>query len=150
MAKIKLLLGAGVHYAATTPLWYTLALDNKYCHTGHRKEPQWLDIIQKQEEQKYISPEKYEQGYRFVDRSRRFTETPNFYYRSRHKKPWWIMRTAFSREEEDYFFTLPTSIDKYIEYYTEHWKWIKGEYQSVADFSNSTCRLKKTVYVRYS
>ena len=39
MAKIKLLLGAGVPYAATTPLWYTLALDNKYCHTGHRKEP---------------------------------------------------------------------------------------------------------------
>ena len=143
MAKIKLLLGAGVPYAATTPLWYTLALDNKYCHTGHRKEPQWLDIIQKQEEQKYISPEKYEKGYRFTDRSRRFPDTPSVYYRSRHKKPWWIMRTAFSREEEDYFFTLPTSIDKYIEYYKQHWEWIKGEYQSVADFSNSTCRLKK-------
>ena len=86
MAKIKLLLGAGVPYAATTPLWYTLALDNKYCHTGHRKEPQWLDIIQKQEEQKYISPEKYEKGYRFTDRSRRFPDTPSAYYRSRHKK----------------------------------------------------------------
>ena len=141
MAKIKLLLGAGVPYAATTPLWYTLTWDHKYCHTGHKKEIQWLDIIQKQEEKKYNN--KYDLGHRFIDRSTKFTDTPDFYYKNKHKKPWWIMRTAFSKEEEDYFFTLPTSIEKYIEYYAKHWEAIKYEYQSVADFSNSTCKLKK-------
>ena len=141
MEKIKLLLGAGVPYAATTPLWYTLTWDHKYCHTGHKKEPQWLDIIQRQEEKKYNL--KYDQGHRFIDRSKKFSETPAFYYKSRFKKPWWIIRTAFSREEEDYFFTLPTSIEKYIEYYKKHWEGVQYEYQSVADFSNSTCRLQK-------
>ena len=70
MAKIKLLLGAGVPYAATTPLWYTLQWDHKYCHTGHKKEPQWLDILQKQQEQKYNG--KYDRGIRLMDRRKKF------------------------------------------------------------------------------
>ena len=139
MAKIKLLLGAGVPYSATTPLWYTLQWDHKYCHTGHKKETQWLDIIQKQQERKYNL--KYDRGIRLMDRSKKFQKTPEFYLE--HKKPWWIMRTQFSRQEEDYFFTLPTTIEKYIEYYKKHWECVNYEFQSVGDFSNSTCELKK-------
>ena len=44
--------------------------------------------------------------------------------------------TKFTREEEDYFFSLPTSIDKYIEYYKRHWDYLNGEYKSLGDFSN--------------
>ena len=139
MAKIKHLLGAGVPYSATTPLWYTLQWDHKYCHTGHKKETQWLDIIQKQQERKYNL--KYDRGIRLMDRSKKFQKTPEFYLE--HKKPWWIMRTQFSRQEEDYFFTLPTTIEKYIEYYKKHWECVNYEFQSVGDFSNSTCELKK-------
>ena len=139
MAKIKLLLGAGVPYSATTPLWYTLTWDHKYCHTGHKKEPQWLDIIQKQQEQKYN--EKYDRGVRLIDRRPKFTRIPYFYLG--HKKPWWIQRTKFNRQEEDSYFSLPTTLEQYIDYYKKHWEAIKYEFQSVGDFSNSTCELKK-------
>ena len=139
MAKIKLLLGAGVPYSATTPLWYTLTWDHKYCHTGHKKEPQWLDIIQKQQEQKYN--EKYDRGVRLIDRRPKFTRIPYFYLG--HKKPWWIQRTKFNRQEEDSYFSLPTTLEQYIDYYKKHWNDVKYEFQSVGDFSNSTCQLKK-------
>jgi len=139
MEKIKLLLGAGVPYCATTPLWYTLTWDHKYCHTGHKKEPQWLDVIQKQQEQKYN--EKYDLGVRLQDRRPKFTRIPYFYLG--HKKPWWIQRTKFNRQEEDSYFSLPTTLEQYIDYYKKHWNDVKYEFQSVGDFSNSTCQLKK-------
>ena len=139
MEKIKLLLGAGVPYCATTPLWYTLTWDHKYCHTGHKKEPQWLDVIQKQQEQKYN--EKYDRGVRLQDRRPKFTRIPYFYLG--HKKPWWIQRTKFNRQEEDSYFSLPTTLEQYIDYYKKHWNDVKYEFQSVGDFSNSTCQLKK-------
>jgi len=139
MEKIKLLLGAGVPYSATTPLWYTLTWDHKYCHTGHKKEPQWLDIIQKQQEQKYNL--RYDRGIRFKDRRSKFTRIPYFYLG--HKKPWWIQRTKFNRQEEDSYFSLPTTLEQYIDYYKKHWNDVKYEFQSVGDFSNSTCALKK-------
>ena len=139
MAKIKLLLGAGIPYAATTPLWYTLQWDNKYCHTGHRKEPHWLDVIQKQQELKYNPG--WKKGNRLKDRRRKFVIAPVAYLKP--EKPAEIQRTSFTSEEEEYFFSLPTSIDKYIEYYKKHWESVKNEVQSVADFSNSTCQLKK-------
>tara|TARA_Y100001970_G_scaffold65878_1_gene84212 strand:- start:1625 stop:2518 length:894 start_codon:yes stop_codon:yes gene_type:complete len=139
MEKIKLLLGAGVPYSATTPLWYTLTWDHKYCHTGHKKEPQWLDIIQKQQEQKYNL--KYDRGIRFKDRRSKFTRIPYFYLGD--KKPWWIQRTKFNRQEEDSYFSLPTTLEQYIDYYKKHWRDVKYEFQSVGDFSNSTCSLKK-------
>tara|TARA_E500000331_G_scaffold199610_1_gene191756 strand:- start:4186 stop:5391 length:1206 start_codon:yes stop_codon:yes gene_type:complete len=42
MDKPTLLLNPGTGWAATTPMWLTLQRDNRYCHTGHRKEPLWL------------------------------------------------------------------------------------------------------------
>ena len=42
MDKPTLLLNTGCGWAATTPMWLTLQRDNRYCHTGHRKEPLWL------------------------------------------------------------------------------------------------------------
>ena len=35
-------MSAGTGWSATTPLWYTLQLDNKYLHTGYRKEGSYL------------------------------------------------------------------------------------------------------------
>jgi hypothetical protein len=42
----------------------------------------------------------------------------------------------FTKEEEDYFFSLPTSIEKYIQYYKRHWDYLDGEFKSVGDFCN--------------
>ena len=133
MAKIKLLLNVGIPYAATTPLWYTLAWDNKYCHTGHCKEPHWLDVIQFEQQEKYGKIKK--------DRRRWFLKVPTSY--KKKGKPSEIQRTSFTSEEEQYFFSLPTSIEKYIEYFKKHWDSVKNEYQCVADFSNSNCTLTK-------
>ena len=42
----------------------------------------------------------------------------------------------FTKQEEDYFFSLPTSIEKYIEYYKKHWEYLDGQYKSLGDFCN--------------
>tara|TARA_B100001057_G_scaffold69928_1_gene63816 strand:- start:387 stop:1082 length:696 start_codon:yes stop_codon:yes gene_type:complete len=42
----------------------------------------------------------------------------------------------FTKEEEDYFFSLPTSIEKYIQYYKRHWDYLDGEFKSMGDFCN--------------
>ena len=133
MAKIKLLLNVGIPYAATTPLWYTLAWDNKYCHTGNCKEPHWLDVIQFEQQEKYGKIKK--------DRRRWFLKVPTSY--KKKGKPSEIQRTSFTSEEEQYFFSLPTSIEKYIEYFKKHWDSVKNEYQCVGAFSNSNCTLTK-------
>ena len=40
--KPVLLLNVGTCFSATTPLWYTLSLDNMYVHTGHTKANGYL------------------------------------------------------------------------------------------------------------
>ena len=41
-----LLMNVGTSFSASSPLHYTLGWDNKYCHTGHTKEHQYLYISQ--------------------------------------------------------------------------------------------------------
>ena len=43
--KIPLLIFAGWGHAASTPFYYTLSVDNKYCHGGHRKETGYLNEL---------------------------------------------------------------------------------------------------------
>ena len=40
--KPKLLINTGTCFSGTSVLWYTLGLDNHYCHTGHTKEHNYL------------------------------------------------------------------------------------------------------------
>ena len=44
--KPTLLLNIGTCFSASSPFHYTLGWDNKYCHTGHCKEHQYLYIMQ--------------------------------------------------------------------------------------------------------
>ena len=44
--KPTLLMNVGTSFSASSPLHYTLGWDNKYCHTGHTKEHQYLYITQ--------------------------------------------------------------------------------------------------------
>lgn len=124
--KTPLLLQAGVSYAATTPLWYTLMLDHKYYHSGHRKEMQWLPLLDYKRRGKERSYQK---------RAKIFVNNPQAY--KKKNKPQELQTAPdFSLAEEEYFFSLPTSIEKYIEYYELLWSRVKGEYQSVCDLSN--------------
>ncbi len=111
---IPLLLNFGTAYSATSPLWRTLQDDTKYLHTGHRKKTHWLWILRNQDS----SVEK------------KFLMTPESSLQASRQQ------LKFTKQEEDYFFSLPTSIEKYIEYYKKHWEYLDGQYKSLGDFCN--------------
>lgn len=112
---IPLLLNFGTAYSATSPLWRTLQDDTKYLHTGHRKKTHWLWLLRNQDTN--------------VERKFVLTPEPSAQVSSRQ-------HIKFTKEEEDYFFSLPTSIEKYIQYYKRHWDYLDGEFKSVGDFCN--------------
>ena len=112
---IPLLLNFGTAYSATSPLWRTLQDDTKYLHTGHRKKTHWLWLLRNQDTN--------------VERKFVLTPEPSAQVSSRQ-------HIKFTKEEEDYFFSLPTSIEKYIQYYKKHWDYLDGQFKSVGDFCN--------------
>ena len=148
--KPKLLLNAGTNYSATSPLWYTLGLDNKYAHTGHAKEHNYLyhmmtgynptksvrltqkweqnDIIKKPNKKKREKARDGKDGFMHV--------YPEMTKRSPYIKDKWT-----HEERVDFFDSPELSIDKYIKYYLKHWENFKCDYHSMADFSNSNACL---------
>ena len=135
--KIPFLFNVGCAYCATSPLWRTLQHSTKYLHTGHRKKTHWLYVLQYQDQFSFDNKQKNNEGSlesykRWQGRARKFLAVPRGQgIGDNSREP-----TKFTREEEDYFFSLPTSIDKYIEYYKRHWEYLNGEYKSLGDFSN--------------
>ena len=128
--KPKLLLNAGTNYSATSPLWYTLGLDNKYAHTGHAKEHNYLyhmmtgynptksvrltqkweqnDIIKKPNKKKREKARDGKDGFMHV--------YPEMTKRSPYIKDKWT-----HEERVDFFDSPELSIDKYIKYYLKNW-----------------------------
>ena len=140
MKKIRLLLNTGVSFAATTPLWYTLQWDNKICHTGHRKKTHWLTILQFMEAEKYgINQYVDINGRTWHQWAKKHETTP--FEKPSSSKPAHLQKSTFTLEEEIELYSLPTSIDKYIEYFRRHYENLNGEYKYVADFSNKNCTL---------
>ena len=140
MKKIPLLLNTGVSFAATTPLWYTLQWDNKICHTGNRKKTHWLTILQFMEAEKYgINQYVDINGRTWHQWAKKHETTP--FEKPSSSKPAHLQKSTFTLEEEIELYSLPTSIDKYIEYFRRHYENLNGEYKYVADFSNKNCTL---------
>ena len=140
MKKIPLLLNTGVSFAATTPLWYTLQWDNKICHTGNRKKTHWLTILQFMEAEKYgINQYVDINGRTWHQWAKKHEVTP--FEKPSSSKPAHLQKSTFTLEEEIELYSLPTSIDKYIEYFRRHYENLNGEYKYVADFSNKNCTL---------
>ena len=106
-----LLISAGTAFSASSPLHYTLCLDNKYAHTGLCKENFYLYSLQ---------------------------EGVNIEFgrdTSKNKPP---QMTITHGCEELYG---RRSINSYIRYYQRLWEHIKTDYQAVADFSNQNACL---------
>ena len=99
----------GTHFSATNPLWFSLCHDNKYVHTGHKKETGFLLYLQNK------------------DRSKCKPHPPD-------SAKMRLMPFLFSYYPHDFFESSET-IDDYIRYYTNHWNQIEG-YESVGDFTN--------------
>ena len=106
MTKPTLLLNVGTAWSASSPLHYTLSLDNKYAHTGVCKENWYLYNLQ-ENTNKQFSADK---------RNFKPPETTD-------KHNWRILEGK-------------RSIDTYIEYYNSLWEHVKDDYAAVADFCN--------------
>ena len=125
--KPKLLINVGTNHSATTPLYYTLSLSQRYCHCGHRKESHYLHLVENQGRWKY--------------EVEKFLETP-YHYKNHPSRPPEFYRWIVPGQLE-WFFRPPFSIDRYINYHLTHWENIKHEYQSCGDFSNNNAALSE-------
>lgn len=144
MTKPTLLLCPGTGYSATSPLYFSLASDNHYCHGGYDKEYKFLPIAYFEE----VQDSKYDHYYH-VQFRRMFdpkikdgniklkggirTRPPKVFYTNSYVK--------FTEEKKEYLYSAPHTIDKYIEYYKSHYENIKGTYQAVSDFSTDNANL---------
>lgn len=120
--KPKLLINAGYPSTGTTSLYYTL-WSNKYGHGGHWKENEYLMFIQ--------SPHLFEIRNKIHKNRIRFGDGV--------VRPWALPDNIFMNYQTP---ILPYAIgefklEKYISYYLDLWERIKGEYQSMLDFSNA-------------
>ena len=132
--KPKLLLCLGTAYSATTPLYYTLSVDQRYCHGGYDKEYKQLYLDYLRGTSNYRHYLKHQFRRMFQNK----VKTHNEFGGERQRHPdvhYTNPFVKFTEEEKEYFFNPPTEISKYIEYFTKHYENIKGTYESVCDFS---------------
>ncbi len=155
--KPKLLLNAGTCFSATSPLLMTLGVDQRYCHTGHTKEHNYLRHLEMGAKTALKpAPEEPLVAYRTSPILTQKWELPiikpdhkvqNTKFKHRHpdltKECKW-MKDTWKLEEKRYFFDSPeVSLEKYIWYYNKIWDNVKSDYQSVADFSNENAVLSE-------
>ena len=135
--KIPLLIFGGWGHAASTPFYYTLALDNKYCHGGHRKETGYLNELE---------------NYEFFDQPM-WTYTSDPYDRlMKYEDSMPPKLHAYAKHDEEFikdWIAEPPSIDKYINYYQIHYENIRHEYKAVADFTNGNSWLRESFLDKY-
>lgn len=129
--KPKFIMSSGTGWSATTPLWYTLQLDNQYMHTGLNKESEYIKkLLQNPTE-------------RFSGVVERIRKKSRWRSREEHKvrKEQTINKNLFlNQEDKDAFLKAPYTIEKYITYYKKLWESLQENncsYQAVGDFSNA-------------
>jgi len=106
----------------------------------NRKKTHWLTILQFMEAEKYgINQYVDINGRTWHQWAKKHEETP--FEKPSSSKPAHLQKSTFTLEEEIELYSLPTSIDKYIEYFRRHYENLNGEYKYVADFSNKNCTL---------
>ena len=123
--KPKLLINVGIEHCATTPLYYTLSVDQQYCHAGHKKEFNYLYLIERKGQTK----------------AARKIFNLRSYNRDDDRKPPFLNTWKWDISEMPEFCEEPFTIEKYIAYYLKHWEHIKYDYESLADFSNTNVQL---------
>ena len=130
---MNFLLNAGVCYSATTPFYYTLALDNKYCHAGHQKENAYLKLLNMV--MNSVPDHKLE---RFLADKRK---------KALPQHPW-VQMVDNSIALDDDLYAPPYSLDRYVDYYRKLYEKTKSNYHAVADFSTTNFRLSEDFLVK--
>ena len=160
MVKPKFIISTGTGWSATTPLWYTLQLDNQYLHSGLRKEGGFLHMVRKSPIERLIEERTQKQlrGMSWTTKNTRWRERVlednKKYYEELKTDPQTITlggslaavrkNLFFTQEEVDEYFCLPPTIEKYARYFERHWKHLQENncpYKAVGDFSNQNCNL---------
>ncbi|HAO15494.1 MAG TPA: hypothetical protein DDE71_08040, partial [Tenacibaculum sp.] len=148
MNKPKFIISLGVGWSATTPLWYTIQVQNKFVHAGFQKEMGYLDQVS------------YSPAERF--KKRRESEAKLSFPKSRDTTMVSLSRSYDSNTKPrlpeaktDIFLTkqdrrnigsFPYTLDKYITYYKRLWETLQENncpYQGVGDFSNANAWLRE-------
>ena len=135
--KPILLMNIGVGWAATTPMCYTLSINQRYCHPGHIKENHYLRALCEEKGNVYTAWNWMSQT---VKDEMMWTYTG-----------WKPVEHAYCAHfhENDYihkWWEKPLRVEKYIDYYLRHWEHIKGDYVAVADFCNNNWNLPLVNY----
>ena len=130
---MKFLLSAGTAYSASTPLYYTLALDQKYCHAGAHKENEYLKLLSVP-----VGAPDYCSLEEFI-KYRRLEESPN------HE---WVKMVDNSIALDDDIYEPPYTLDRYVEYYRRLYDKVHPEFEAVADFSNYNFKLKEDFLIQ--
>ena len=151
--KPVLLLNIGTCFSATTPLWYTLSLDNMYVHNGHTKEHNYLYALYAKKENlpKYrvIKDELVDKGINISKERNIFNKLEyekkmqSEEYRKTHKPIEFTSWSKYIKFDGKDFFQKDLTLQRYIDYLLEHYSYIKDDYVGVADFSNSLAKLPK-------
>ena len=150
MNKPKFIIIAGTGFSASTPLWYTLQVQNKFVHGGLVKENNLLDSISIPPYlrfKKKLNLNKEAKSYTSSQKARiiNYSRTDNFRKKSHKKRiPEVKNDIFFTQEELDEYKSYPFTLDKYITYYKKHWKHLQENncpYQGVGDFSNANAWL---------
>ena len=130
--KPPFLLSAGTSYSATTPLYFTLAKQQKYCHAGTQKENGYLKLLNLPD-------------YRVPDYIRSLES------RGRADHAWIRMvddRDFVNEEETKKWLSPPYNLDEYVSYYLRHYERIKGTYHAVTDFTNHNFELPEDFLIQ--
>ena len=134
---MNFLLNAGVGWCGTTPFYYTLALDNKYCHAGHQKENTYLKLLAYRPTKFWDNPNTRLNHDIFIAACRRQMSPQH---------PW-IQMVDNSIALDDDLYAPPYSLDRYVDYYRKLYEKTKSTYHAVADFSNYNIRLPEDFLV---
>ena len=134
---MNFLLNAGVGWCGTTPFYYTLALDNKYCHAGHQKENTYLKLLAYRPTKFWDNPNKSLNHDVFIAACRRqmSPEHP------------WVQMVDNSIALDDDLYAPPYSLERYVDYYLKLYEKTKSTYHAVADFSTANFKLPEDFLV---
>ena len=119
-------MSSGTGWSASTPLWYTLQLDNHYMHTGLKKESEYIRKILRSPARRFaqLVEKKAKQSKMAIDLQ---VET--------------ISKHMFlNQEDKDILLKPPYTLEKYVTFYKRLWESLQENncpYKAVGDVSNS-------------
>ena len=142
MKKPTLCMCVGHGWSATSPLYYTLAHNHKYCHGGHYKENKYLEHIYhyNRGDESILNAKRFRFRQLFNGLKRDQEDGSKAMSFGERDRPPTVLHTSevnnhWDSEFVNDFFSLPHTFEKYITYYKTHYEAIKDTYSAVSDFT---------------